>query len=87
MRWTLALHLPHIDLRNDVDRAFGALREGRGEEVNKISIMVLTVTFILGLSSAWAVDGQPMKFRDARNGGNCNACVWLAAEGQIVDCR
>lgn len=54
--------------------------------MNKISIAVfLTATFILGLASAGAVDDQPMKFRDAHSGGNCNACAWLAAEGLITE--
>lgn len=32
-----------------------------------------------------AADEPPMTFKPAANGGNCNDCVWLAAEGRITE--
>lgn len=39
------------------------------------------LAFLTG-TSVWA-RSEPMSFRSAGNGGNCKACAWIAAEGEI----
>lgn len=51
----------------------------------RLMLAILAMSATLWSTSLFAADEEPMWFKPAANGGNCNGCVWLAAEGRITE--
>ena len=48
------------------------------------SILATAISFTTIILWANIVASEPMSFRSAGNGGNCNGCAWVAAQGEIT---
>jgi len=46
-----------------------------------VSVLIVAIWW----ASSTAADELPMTFKEAANGGNCNDCIWVAAEGRITE--